>query len=295
MMASTLGKRSASAMSPCPTFDFDAAKAFLDSQPGFDINVCRSAEVGGKKRRNRNKVMRGGMRLTARVIKYGLYVLLALLVGLGLGSSNTKFIVNGLTMLIYGECTHVASRLWGVLGLQNPVCVAFNTFIDTVIKSLYEGNRDALARLLGQLLLLAGTPIALDATITFIADAATRQVAAVYPTLVDIPSTVPRIADVPPEGRAAVAAAEGLTARELSLAERVHSALQAERGGPPDPDADADLDEEPSAAARGGPAGGRRMGGKRSKRMSKRMGKRSKKMYGGKKRRSTRRRRTRRY
>lgn len=237
---SYLGKRSSgdeyenpSKRTTCPTFNLQAATDFLEKMkvPLTNNTTCNSS--GGRKKRrtrtrSRGKKMVGGAKITAKHIKYGLYFILAFLVGLGaIGGRNINIINDGLRMLVTGECTFVANRLWSVIGLENPVCTAYNTFINTVIKSLYDGNRTALATLIGELLLLAATPLALDKTLTFISNGAASQVAAHYPNLVSIPSSTLEIADVPPEGRAAVEAAE-----ELSLSDRINSELPTPRDAP---------------------------------------------------------------
>lgn len=223
----------------CPTLDEGKAIAFLKTMkvPLQKDTMCDSS--GGRKKRrtrSRGKKMVGGAKITAKHIKYGLYFILAFLVGLGaVGGRNIEIINDGLRMLVSGECTFVANRLWGIIGLENPICTTYNTFINTVIKSLYDGNRTALATLIGQLLLLAATPLALDKTLDFISNGAASQVAAHYPNLVSVSGSTLQIEDVlqdiPPENRdEAMSAIE--TARRLTLSERINSALDTPRPNP---------------------------------------------------------------
>lgn len=204
----------------CPLFDEGRALAFLD-HVGItprDLNMCGMA--GGKRK---TKKMRGGMKLTARQVKYGMYFFLAILAGLGLmaGTARTT-VLAGLQMLFSGECGFVSNRVWGALRLENPICSMYNSFVFTTMKALYDLNKEALATLVGELLLLAATPVALDRTLDFVSKGAVGQVASRFPDLVSSSEERTTIEDVQ----------EGQPEAARNLLDRINSALTASRNAP---------------------------------------------------------------
>ena len=204
----------------CPTFDGDAALEFLH-HVGISPSVFNECGVRGGKRKT--KKMRGGMKLTAQQVKYGMYFFLAILAGLGLmaGTARTT-VLAGLQMLFSGECGFVSNRVWGALRLENPICSMYNSFVFTAMKAIYDLNKEALATLVGELLLLAATPVALDRTLDFISKGAVGQVATRFPDLVRSSEERAPIEDVQ----------EVETGDARNLLDRINSALAASRNAP---------------------------------------------------------------
>ena len=78
------------------------------------------------------------------LIKALLYIIigaLAALMGVSRGAIN---ILQGLQMLVSGECTSVTGYVWYQLGLTNPICAKYIYMRDTILKALL-GDPIALA------------------------------------------------------------------------------------------------------------------------------------------------------
>ena len=104
------------------------------------LNTC-SDIIGGKRRKRRT--LKGGMTRKA-LIKALLYIIigaLAALMGVSRGAIN---ILQGLQMLVSGECTSVTGYVWYHLGLTNPICAKYIYMRDTILKALL-GDPIALA------------------------------------------------------------------------------------------------------------------------------------------------------
>ena len=97
---------------------------------------------GGKKRK-----FRGGFKITKEQITSLLYVIIAAIATIAItGTNSRETVYSGLKMMINGECGYVANRVWGYLGLENPVCAIFNAKMSSVMKALV-GNVDAINEL----------------------------------------------------------------------------------------------------------------------------------------------------
>ena len=106
------------------------------------LNSC-SDVIGGKRRKRRT--LKGGMTRKA-LIKALLYIIIGALVtimGLSRGAIN---VVQGLQMLISGECTNATGYMWYYLGLSNPICSKYLSMRENIAKAIL-GDSSALASL----------------------------------------------------------------------------------------------------------------------------------------------------
>lgn len=265
------------ARTECPMFNENRAEAFLSqNRISLDALTACSTSGGSRKSKRRGKKMYGGRYITAKHVKYGLYLFLAVLAGFGIMGRTKDDVINGLYMLFSGECSFVANRIFGIFRAENPICKMYNSISFVALKAVYDMDKAALASLVGELLLLMASPIALDKTLTFIANGAVGQLAVSFPTLVASEETpvvtnerlqiqpieLTDVAEIQERNELVESAKNAVDqARLLNLDKRIASALQAPRDGM----------EPEGGARRKTRRGGKKMCGKKTRKGGKSM------------------------
>jgi hypothetical protein len=122
----------------------------------------------GKRKGKRTRRLRGGQVFSRRNIKVVIYLVIAALSALAIGSPNASTIAFGLQMLISGQCGNLGNRLWGFIGLENPVCRMYNVLLNVVLQSL-SGDAMAISQLVGLVTMIAGGPYAAATAIDSVA------------------------------------------------------------------------------------------------------------------------------
>lgn len=114
-----------------------------------------------KRRRKSKKTrkMRGGKIPIKTIVKTLLYVLVAILVGLGFNSPNLQTVRDGLLMIYNGQCNAIQNRIWSWVGMENPLCVLYNDLLFKVLPNALLGNSEALQRLVGMFTIGFGGPV----------------------------------------------------------------------------------------------------------------------------------------
>ena len=128
-------------------------------------------DMGGGKRRksksksksrsrsNKNKKhMKGGASLTARQVTTAAQTFLVLVLGYMSMSSNVAMegIIKGIIAVYSGQCVTMNNKLWGLFGLGNPVCAAWNRLM-TIVANAFLGDTTSIATLSG----IAGITLAI--------------------------------------------------------------------------------------------------------------------------------------
>jgi len=212
-------------------------------------------EGGGRRRR-----LKGGV--NARTVRFVIYIVITFLIGANLWQTR-EAIMTGLSEIADGTCNGVFSR-WSYL--QNPICSFWIGFVDSVTQAL-RGN----IVIIGAIFAIIRRMIRSPGDIYEIIEPFSEYVASV----INGPEPLPPILDEVPALRNIMTKEEIEAAQTLVDLSNAHpESLMLENGRP------------------GGPAGGKRR--KRTRRMGGRKSTKGK-MCGGKKRRSMRRKRTRRY
>jgi hypothetical protein len=114
--------------------------------------------------------MRGGKIPIKTIIKTLLYVIVAILVGLGFNSPNLQTVIDGLTMIYNGQCNSIQNRIWSWVGMENPLCVMYNNLLFKVLPNALLGNAEALQRLVGMFTIGFGGPVAVVRQIDYIGE-----------------------------------------------------------------------------------------------------------------------------
>ena len=124
--------------------------------------------TGGKRRKSKSrsrssskknkKHMKGGASLTARQLSTAVQAFLVLVLGYMSMSSNVAMdgIVNGIVAVYSGQCVNMNNKLWGLFGLGNPVCSAWNRLM-TIVGNAFLGDPTSIATLSG----IAGITLAI--------------------------------------------------------------------------------------------------------------------------------------
>lgn len=124
--------------------------------------------TGGKRRKSKSrsrssskknkKHMKGGASLTARQLSTAVQAFLVLVLGYMSMSSNVAMdgIVNGIVAVYSGQCGTMNNKLWGLFGLGNPVCAAWNRLM-TIVGNAFLGDPTSIATLSG----IAGITLAI--------------------------------------------------------------------------------------------------------------------------------------
>ena len=102
--------------------------------------------------------MKGGASLTARQLSTAVQAFLVLVLGYMSMSSNVAMdgIVNGIVAIYSGQCGTMNNKLWGLFGLGNPVCAAWNRLM-TIVGNAFLGDHTSIATLSG----IAGITLAI--------------------------------------------------------------------------------------------------------------------------------------
>lgn len=174
----------------CPEINFELFKENLNKisqATGEDIlselktlsqESCPS--TGGKRK------MRGGALITRRNIKIMIYVLLAVIMTLASRTPTAESILTGIEMVINGECGYLINRIWGIVGLENPVCALNNKISEAIIFAL-RGNQEAIALLTGYTVMILAAPTATIMGIDQIAARIENAVNNKLPTIEGVP------------------------------------------------------------------------------------------------------------
>lgn len=118
--------------------------------------------IGGKKRKSKSrstsrssskknkKYMKGGASLTARQLTTTVQAFLVLVLGYMSMSSNVAMegIVSGIVAVYSGQCGTMNNKLWGLFGLGNPVCAAWNRLMN-IVGNAFLGDATSIATLSG--------------------------------------------------------------------------------------------------------------------------------------------------
>ena len=126
--------------------------------------------TGGKRRKSKSrsrsrssskknkKHMKGGASLTARQLTTVVQAFLVLVLGYMSMSSNVAMegIVNGIVAVYSGQCGTMNNKLWGLFGLGNPVCAAWNRLM-TIVGNAFLVDATSIATLSG----IAGITLAI--------------------------------------------------------------------------------------------------------------------------------------
>ena len=135
---------------PITTTDVDKLKSKLGSE--YDLLVkgieeltkqCpKISQKGAKKKRKGSKSkkrrQKGGNILSAQTFKYITYAIFTVIMGYMTsgGSIAMEGILNGLSAVFSGECGTMGNQLWGIFGLANPVCAAYNSTMLLITNAL---------------------------------------------------------------------------------------------------------------------------------------------------------------
>ena len=172
----------------CPNFNVDnALEETLTKMPGIsglvdelkknnavfsdECPILNNNSVGGKKRRTnrsrsskKGKSRKSGRRLmggslTALQIKRSIqFAILVMFVYMtATSNSSVAGIQSGLMAIWSGECSNMSNRLWGMVGLSNPVCASYNQLM-TIIYRAIVGDLTAVSTLTGMVSLVAAMP-----------------------------------------------------------------------------------------------------------------------------------------
>ncbi len=133
---------------------------FVDECPIMDKSVGgkgRSRRNNRLKKRTRRSLMGGS--LTAlqikRTIQFALLVIFVYMTATN--NSSIAGIQSGLVSIWSGECSNMSNRLWGMLGLNNPVCGAYNQLMAIIYRAVI-GDITAVSTLTGMVGLVAAAP-----------------------------------------------------------------------------------------------------------------------------------------
>ena len=174
-------------MDSCPNFNVDTAlENTLSKIPNLtgvvdelrDDTTMFSDECpvlnyssGGKKKSKRSKSdkkgrsLRGGS-LSALQIKRTIQFALLVIFVYMTATSNSSIagIQSGLVSIWSGECSNMSNRLWGMIGLNNPVCGAYNQLMAIIYRAVV-GDVAAVSTLTGMVGLVTAAPFLASSSI----------------------------------------------------------------------------------------------------------------------------------
>jgi hypothetical protein len=162
----------------CPvinTEDLEKSLKILSEKSGQDIEsqlqelANERCETRGGKRRGRK--MKGGDIITVRNIKIMIYGIIVILMSLASQSRTFDQVVEGMQMVLNGECSSMSNMLWSVVGLQNPVCRVYTRLMVCVLQAL-NGNNEARLMLIGLVVSVFAAPT----TVGYSVDTLARQI-----------------------------------------------------------------------------------------------------------------------
>ena len=127
-------------------------KLIEDTKKGIQLDC---PIITGGKRKSRK--MKGGA-LTANQIRYGVQAFILFIMSYMTMNSSVAMegIITGISAIYNGNCGGT-SRLWGMIGLNNPVCTAYNTLELNITKAL-TGDATAISTLTGIITLTLALP-----------------------------------------------------------------------------------------------------------------------------------------
>lgn len=178
----------------CPNFNVDnALEETLTKMPGIaqlldklkedksvfsdECPVLDNSSVGGKRKKNRShnskksKSRKSGRKLMGgslsalqikRSIQFAMLVIFVYMTATS--NSSVAGIQSGLMAIWSGECSNMSNRLWGMLGLSNPVCASYNQLM-TIIYRAVVGDLTAVSTLTGMVGLVAAMPFLANSTL----------------------------------------------------------------------------------------------------------------------------------
>lgn len=142
----------------------------LASEPCSISGGSKHTKTKRKRKLKKSRKMRGGKIPIKTIIKTLLYVIVAILVGLGFNSPNLQTVTDGLLMIYNGQCNTIQNRIWSWVGMENPLCVMYNDLLFKVLPNALLGNAEALQRLVGMFTIGFGGPVAVIRQIDYIGE-----------------------------------------------------------------------------------------------------------------------------
>ena len=102
-------------------------------------------------------------------IQFMIYVFLAVLGVMSVHTPTFDVILTGIYMVGNGECGFLVNRIWGFVGLENPVCAIHNRLIHSFLLAM-NGNHEAILFLSGYCSVVVLSPVILVYSIDKFAD-----------------------------------------------------------------------------------------------------------------------------
>jgi hypothetical protein len=161
------------------------------------INTAlETCDITGGRKGRKGKMLKGGDR--KGLIKGVLYTIIAFLVALMSLSSGAVTVIQGIEMVIKGQCYHMGNLGLSFFGLGNPVCEQFRSMTNIVLRAL-TADPQAITNLVAIVAAVTAAPYAaingVDALASRIDNAiSTGQVQALYTG-----NNIPRLTDRPPQ------------------------------------------------------------------------------------------------